>query len=332
MQFLKTTDPRFHLVETRARWFIIVAVVGILGLIGFVIWKQELFRPSLRIHLSASSSQGVRRGMAVRLSGFRIGKISSVELEKENRVRVDMDVFSEYAHFLRRNSVANVASESLLGDRFIEMTAGTEQSGQLEEGDTLPLLPEKSMASLMENLKDEIRPAVADTRDIIAYLNNPKGDFKTTLANLSSLTDAMNRQVPPILKEAQLASEQGATLFRQLNKRDESLWRSIDGLKTFTSTLNSDFPPLIGILEGSLTKLDQAANQSNSLMTGANTVVKDLGDMVKKAAPELPKLLKSGEQTVKNADDVVSAVKRLWPVKRGVLKAEEKVLRPEQEE
>lgn len=158
MQFLKTTDPRFHLVETRARWFIFVAVVGILGLIGFVIWKQELFRPSLRIHLSASSSQGVHRGMAVRLSGFRIGKISSVELEKENRVRVDMDVFSEYAHFLRRNSVANVASESLLGDRFIEISAGTDQSGQLEKGDTLPLLPEKSMASLMENLKDEIHP------------------------------------------------------------------------------------------------------------------------------------------------------------------------------
>ena len=332
MQFLKTTDPRFHLVETRARWFIFVAVVGILGLIGFVIWKQELFRPSLRIHLSASSSQGVHRGMAVRLSGFRIGKISSVELEKENRVRVDMDVFSEYAHFLRRNSVANVASESLLGDRFIEISAGTDQSGQLEKGDTLPLLPEKSMASLMENLKDEIRPAVTDTREIIAYLNNPKGDFKTTLANLSSLTDALNRQVPPILIDAQLASEQGATLFKQLNKRDEALWQSIDGLKKFTSSLNTDLSQLVDILESGLTKLDQAADQSNTLMTGANAVVKDLGDMVKKTAPEVPKLLKSGEQTVKNADDVVSAVKRLWPVKKGVSKEEEKVLRPATED
>lgn len=332
MQFLKTTDPRFHLVETRARWFIFVAVVGILGLVGFVIWKQELFRPSLRIHLSASSSQGVHRGMAVRLSGFRIGKISSVELEKENRVRVDMDVFSEYAHFLRRNSVANVASESLLGDRFIEISAGTDQSGQLEKDDTLPLLPEKSMASLMENLKDEIRPAVTDTRDIIAYLNNPKGDFKTTLANLSSLTDALNRQVPPILKEAQLASEQGATLFKQLNKRDETFWESIDGLKEFTSSLNTDLSQLADILESGLTKLDQAADQSNTLMTRANAVVRDLGDMVKKTAPEVPKLLKSGEQTVKNADDVVSAVKRLWPVKKGVSKEEEKVLRPATED
>lgn len=138
--------------------------------------------------------------------------------------------------------------------------------------------------------------------------------------------------MPPILIDAQLASEQGATLFKQLNKRDETLWQSIDGLKKFTSSLNTDFSQLVDILESGLTKLDQAADQSNTLVTGANAVVKDLGDMVKKTAPEVPKLLKSGEQTVKNADDVVSAVKRLWPVKKGVSKEEEKVLRPATED
>jgi phospholipid/cholesterol/gamma-HCH transport system substrate-binding protein len=132
MKFLRNTDPRFHLVETRARFFIFGAVAGFIGLVAFVIWKQEVFRSSRVINLIAASSQGVQKGMAARLSGFRIGKVGNVELEGENRVRVTLEVFSEYAHFLRADSMASIASESLIGDRFIDITAGTRGRGGAE--------------------------------------------------------------------------------------------------------------------------------------------------------------------------------------------------------
>jgi ABC-type transporter Mla subunit MlaD len=213
MQFLKNTDPRFHLVETRARFFIFIAVAGLVGLAAFVIWKQEIFRSSRRIDLMATSSQGIQRGMAARLSGFRIGKVGDVELEGENRVRVNLEVFSEYAHFLRGNSVATIASESLIGDRFIDITAGSANAPELKDGDTLPLSPEKSIGTLVESLKDEIRPAVVETREIISFLNDPKGDFKLTLASLRIVSESLKSDVPKIMQDTQKAAQQGTELF-----------------------------------------------------------------------------------------------------------------------
>lgn len=313
MKFLRNTDPRFHLVETRARFFIFLAVAGFLSLVGFVIWKQEIFRSARRIHLIAASSQGVQKGMAARLSGFRIGKVGDVELEGENRVRVTLEVFSEYAHFLRSDSRATIASESLIGDRFIDLTAGTASVPELPEGGTLPLSPEKSISTLMESLKDEIRPAVIETREIISYLNNPQGDFKVMLSGLRVTADALKSDMPQIMADIQQATQQGTNLFTQLNKPEADLWKSLDHLEQLTQTLNHDLPPVITRLGESVTTLQGA--------------VGTLDHAISDSAPEIPKLIRKGTDTLRSADEVLNSIKGLWPVSQGVPKKKENLLR-----
>jgi phospholipid/cholesterol/gamma-HCH transport system substrate-binding protein len=327
MQFLKNTDPRFHLVETRARFFIFIAFAGLVGLVAFVIWKQEIFRSSRRIDLMASSSQGIQRGMAARLSGFRIGKVGKVELEGENRVRVSLEVFSEYAHFLRGNSVATIASESLIGDRFIDITAGSASAPELKDGDTLPLSPEKSIGTLVESLKDEIRPAVVETREIISFLNDPKGDFKLTLGSLRVVSESLKSDVPKIMQDTQKAAQQGTELFTQLNRRDSGLWQSLENLDQLTRTLAGDFPPLLARLNESISTIQLAADSANQMLLKANAAVTKIDMAVKEAAPEIPRLLRKGTDTLRNADEVITSIKGLWPVSQGVPKKKENLLR-----
>ena len=327
MKFLKNTDPRFHLVETRARFFILVAIAGMLGLVGFVVWKQELFRASRRIDLMAGSSQGIQKGMAARLSGFRIGKVGDVELEGENSVRVTLEVFSEYAHFLRSDSVASIASESLIGDRFIDLTAGSVSASELKQGDTLPLAPEKSIGTLMESLKDEIRPAVMDTREIISFLNDPKGDFKVTLANLRVMSDSLKKDVPQIMQDTQKAAQQGTELFSQLNKSDAELWKSLGSLDQFTKRLANDFPPLLTRLDEGIAAIQRAAESADKMLVDANSAVGKIDRAVTESAPEIPRLLRKGQETMRNADEVLTSIKGLWPVSQGVPKKKESLLR-----
>ncbi len=323
MQFLKNTDPRFHLVETRARFFIFIAVAGFVGLVAFVIWKQEIFRSSRRIDLIAASSQGIRSGMASRLSGFRIGKVGEVVLEGENRVRVHLEVFSEYAHFLRSDSKATVASESFIGDRFIDISAGSANATELKEGDTLPLSPEKSISTLVESLKDEIRPAVVETREIISFLNDAKGDFKMTLANLRVVSDSLKNDTPKILKDLQ----QGTDLFTQLNKRDAALWQSLSNFDQFTKTLATDVPPLLVRLDKSIITIQTAAESADKMLTNANSAVAKIDLAVKESGPEIPRLLRKGTDTMRSADEVINSIKGMWPVSQGVPKKKESILR-----
>jgi phospholipid/cholesterol/gamma-HCH transport system substrate-binding protein len=202
MRYLKNTDLRFHLVEKRARWFIWLAVLAFLAIGAFVIWKQEYLRPTKEIQLEAGGSQGIKRGLAVRLSGFRIGKVSDVELVAEGRVRVGVDLFREYSRFVRKDSVATLTSESLIGDRFIEISGGSAKEPEIGEHESLELQPEKSLSTMMESLRDEIRPAVIDMRDMIAYMNAPDGDLKVTMRNVRAVADAMGKDLPPWRRRA----------------------------------------------------------------------------------------------------------------------------------
>ena len=331
MEFLKNTDPRFHLVETRVKWFIFLAVAGVVGLIAFVVWKQEFFRPARRVYLVAQSSQGVQKGMAARLSGFRIGKVTGVELEHENRVKITLDIFREYARFVRRDSRAEVRSESLIGDRFIEIRSGTAAMPELQEGETLALEPEKSITTLMESLKDELRPAVTDVREIIAYLNNPDGDLKTTMHHVRELSTTLRDAVPKTLADIRSTAGDGSTLFQRLNKDDESLWKALVSLREVTKELREEVPPLLEKLDTGISAFGEAADSTKQVMADAIAVIGEVDKVVQQAGPEVPKLVKQGTETVKKADDVVTAVKGMWPVSKGVPKEEEQTLKPRTE-
>jgi hypothetical protein len=64
----------------------------------------------------------------------------------------------------------------------------------------------------------------------------PKGDFKVTLTNLRVTTDALKTEMPQIMKDAQVAVQQGSNLFSQLNQRDAELWKSLAHFEQFPRT------------------------------------------------------------------------------------------------
>ena len=116
-RFLKNTDPRFHLVELRSGFFLGAILLMLLGAVGFGIWKQEWFRPAKHFRMTAETSEGLQTGMAVRLSGFRIGKVDAIELVGPGNVAVRVRVFDDFPrigirvqHFPQNELAAAVAT------------------------------------------------------------------------------------------------------------------------------------------------------------------------------------------------------------------------------
>ena len=60
-QFLKNTDPRFHLIELRSKAFIALVFLAILSVAGFTIWKQEWFRNTKSYYIIANTSEGLQK-------------------------------------------------------------------------------------------------------------------------------------------------------------------------------------------------------------------------------------------------------------------------------
>lgn len=71
-------------------------------------------------------ADGLRDGADVRMSGIRIGQVTSMHLEKDTYFAVvEMEI--EEGVKLPEDSSAEIVSESLLGGRFMSLTPGAEE-------------------------------------------------------------------------------------------------------------------------------------------------------------------------------------------------------------
>ena len=331
VRFLKNSDPRFHFVEARAKWFFWLTMIAILGLSGLAMWRLEWFRPVQRVVLVANSGEGIQPGMPVQLSGFRIGSVRELQLERADRVRIGVDLFREYAKYVRRDSQASVASGSLIGDRYISLTPGSAFAPLVSEGDELTLITENSISKMVEAVKDEVRPLIVELRETVKYLNDPEGDLRASIRQFRSITSVLEKDLPATMTESRGAVKRFDELCQELSDPNKSLLQGLAKLDASATTLSKDLPGLMEQFGQSLDKIDGVADDTKKLMKDADKVVLDMDKMVSGAAPAVPGMVKKGGEAVRKADDVLNAVRGMWPIRKGVPQERERLLHAESE-
>ncbi len=326
-RFLKNTDPRFHLLETRSRWFGGLIVVIMVAVVSLAVWQQEWLRGGKRVTMISATSEGLTVGMAVRLSGFRIGKVQAVELQAPGCVQVTALIFHEYASYVRRDSKALVRGENIIGDRFIELGVGSAGAPEIGAGESLELQAEPTIGAMVDAFRKEVRPVIDELAAVAHYLNDPEGDLKSSVRNIRGITAAFEKEAGPTLQSSRETADRLKQLAGDLTNPDGSLMTSLDHFNRATRTLDEDLPSLSDKLDVVLAKFDSAGESATKMFDHLDRTVGKLEKMVDQAAPEVPGMVKSGAKTVKKAEDVVSSVRNMWPLKGGMSKEREEVLK-----
>src|SRR4030095_14752220 len=75
----------------------------------------------------------------VRLAGVQIGRVSAVNLSPQpgGKVRVDLTIGRRFSDRIRKNSVARIETQGLLGDRIVEITVGDASAPPVAPGEGL---------------------------------------------------------------------------------------------------------------------------------------------------------------------------------------------------
>ncbi|MBV7378032.1 MlaD family protein [Maritimibacter dapengensis] len=98
--------------------------------------------------VSLVEAQGVRTGTDVRVSGITIGQVGWLELNPET-FAAETELALDGAYDFPEDSVAVVASEGLLGGRFVEIIPGS-SSFPLEPGGRFrTMVPETNLIDLL---------------------------------------------------------------------------------------------------------------------------------------------------------------------------------------
>jgi phospholipid/cholesterol/gamma-HCH transport system substrate-binding protein len=126
-------------LQVRVGIFVMLALLAFVGLIYMLGARAHLFESRYTLYAEFNEVGGLAEGATVRLAGVQIGRVTSVRLPVEpgGKVRVELKIASQYANRIRRNSVARIETQGLLGDKIVEITVGAAEAPAVKPGDVL---------------------------------------------------------------------------------------------------------------------------------------------------------------------------------------------------
>jgi phospholipid/cholesterol/gamma-HCH transport system substrate-binding protein len=238
---LRDDDPRFQRLSRKIGWFVLVALAGFVVTVVAIGLRQEMFTPKTHIYLIAESAEDISVGMAVKLSGFAIGKVERLELTDTAQVKVTLAILSDYMKWIRQDSRTRLVKEGLIGAAVIDVQPGSAQVKPLAENQQIPFDREKGLARVVDELSGEIVPLIQDLKRIARYVDDPNGDIKQavrrtselmaslqgTQQRLDALLAAAQKDLPPMLTRGRETVEGGKQVVDSL-KRTWPISRNIE--------------------------------------------------------------------------------------------------------
>jgi virulence factor Mce-like protein len=139
-----------------------VITVGVL----FAWTKEVPFQPHYEVKAAFESSNNIRTGSPVRIAGVEFGKVTSVEPAGGQGAVLTMRI-EDKGRPIRSDATAKIRPRIFLeGNFFVDLTAGTPQAPELDDGDTLPVQQTATPVQL-----DEVLTALqSDTREDLKVL------------------------------------------------------------------------------------------------------------------------------------------------------------------
>src|SRR5882672_9887204 len=119
-------DRREVGLKLRVGVFVLLALAAFLGLVYALGARARLFEARYTLHAEFTEVGGLVEGATVRLAGVQIGRVSAVNLPPKpgGKVRVDLTIARRFSDRIRKNSVARIETQGLLGDKIVEITVG----------------------------------------------------------------------------------------------------------------------------------------------------------------------------------------------------------------
>jgi len=132
-------DKHETAVKLRVGIFVLLALLTFLGAVYALGARARLFEARYTIHADFTEVGGLVEGATVRLAGVQIGRVTAVTLPSQpgGKVRVDLTIGRRFSDRIRRNSIARIETQGLLGDRIVEISVGDASAPPLAAGEVL---------------------------------------------------------------------------------------------------------------------------------------------------------------------------------------------------
>jgi phospholipid/cholesterol/gamma-HCH transport system substrate-binding protein len=173
--------------------------------------KQYLFSSTYRLNAQFPNVAGLADGAEVRVGGLRKGTVKRIVLpsRSDGKVSVVMDLHKSTRDVVKKDSVASIAAEGLVGDKYVEISFGTNGAEKVKDGDTIVSRPPLEMAEVVKKANEVLESA----KGAVDNLDATAGNFKS----ISSKIDQGRGSVGALVNDKAMYQHvnEGAAAFQE---------------------------------------------------------------------------------------------------------------------
>ena len=264
--------------------------------------RQSLFQKSFEISSVFKSVRGLRLGDNVRYLGIDAGNVKGIELINDTSIRIIMKLDVQTMKYIKKNVVAKISTDGLVGDMVVNIEPGLGVSQPIEANDEIQAFDPIGTAEMLSTLSETNENAALLTAGILR-ITNSINEGKGTLGMLVNDAETANdiRQIIRNVKETTRRSAELMTNLQavsDLMKSDKSLMGimlydtlTAQKVRTLLSDLNASGRELKDMSESLNSFISELASGDNSLI---NTLAKD--SLLKKDLKETLENINAGSQ------------------------------------
>ena len=226
--------------------FISLGITVFILAIYFIGEKQQLFRSTFRLSGVFRDVGGLQAGNNVRLSGINVGTIDNVSIISDTSVRVVILIDESTRKFIRKDAVASIGSEGLMGNKVLIINPGTGGKKIIEENDTIATAQPIEIDEILKSLKTTIDNTSDITGDLAKIATNIESG-KGTIGRL--MMDSSWRQN---IQSTIINLKEGSVGFRAFMDKADELDEILTSLKTTidnTSNITNDLAKISSSIE-----------------------------------------------------------------------------------
>ncbi len=268
---------------------------------------EKFFVPKVKVYADFSDVKGLREGSPVWFSGVEIGAVKRIKFTEERKIKVEMLINSDIINYLKKDSLADILTLGLLGDKFIEINSGSRDSAGLEAGDTILGMSHIEIQDMVETGQESIANLskfISTLEGVLINIEQGEGTISKFIKDpsLYDNLDNVTRELTDLVVKlkggkgtvSKLLSED--TVYADIAASVENTKKFTERLQSSDGTLNKliedkslyeNFDQVSGKLNGILGKIERGEGFAGSLLKDD-----ELTDELKSALKEMSALMK----------------------------------------
>ena len=247
--------------------FVIIGTLFLVLALYFIGNNQNLFGSNFTVHAVFKNVSGLQKGNNVRFSGINVGTVRDIEMINDTSVLVSFILKEEMNQFIRRDAIASLGTDGLLGNRIINVIPGDGSDRLINDGDTLKVyhgIDEDEMFSLLERTNYNVAVITNSLVDILKDVKEGKGTVGRLISD-STLANDINETVRNLNASSKRAVEILEELDRNIANVSEG--KGTVGMLLNDTTLANNINQIFEEIHASTSNVEEISQDIRELVT-----------------------------------------------------------------